>query len=134
MWIGTFAVVMMVYLFVAPKLVKKPAGEPPRSGSNAEQMAIAQVEAQMMAPAPTTGASGFPYAMPKRGLRVFPEGGRGPAQPGLSFGGSNPAGFKIGQAYRGRRRRAMRGRRAFRGFKPRNPRMNLFPFANVALA
>ena len=132
MWIGTFAVVMMVYLFVAPKLVKKSAGEPPRNGSNAEQMAVAQVEAQMMAPAPTT-ATGFPYAMPKRGLRVFPEGGRGPAQPGMSFGGRSPAGFKIGQAYRGRRRR-MGGRRAFRGFKPRNPRMNLFPFANVVLA
>ena len=121
----------MIYLFVAPKLVKKPAGEPPRSGSNAEQMAVAQVEAQMMAPAPTTTT---PFApLPRRGLRVFPEGGRGPKAAGASFGGSNPAGFRVGQAYRGRRR-AMRGRRAFRGFKPRNPRMNLFPFANVSLA
>jgi hypothetical protein len=138
MWIGTFAVVMMVYLFVAPKMVKKPGGAPPRAGSNSEQMAVAQVEAQMMSPGSATGA-GIPYTLPSvgsSGFRVFPEGARGPSQPGLSFGGGSPAGFKIGQAYRGRRRRAFRGRRrrALRGFKPRNPRMNLFPFANVTMA
>lgn len=131
MWIGTFAVVMMVYLFVAPKLVKKSAGEPPRNGSNVEQMAVAQTQAQMTAMGTHTGA-GFPYKLPGHygaGLRVFPEGGKGPTQPGLSFGGSNPASFRVGQAYRGRR-----GRRAFRGFKSKNPKMNLFPFANVSLA
>jgi hypothetical protein len=124
MWIGTFAVVMMIYLFVAPKLVKKSAGEPPRSGSNAEQLAIAQTIGTGRA-----SGAGFPYSLPGgsgTGLRVFPEGGRGPRQSGASFGGSNPAAFKIGQAYR--------GRRAFRGFKSRNPKMNLFPFANVSLA
>ena len=131
MWVGTFAVVMMVYLFVAPKLVKKGSGEPPRAGSNAEQMAIAQTEAQMLGPAPTATPS-LQYALPSgsgQSFRVFPEGARGPAQSGISFGGFGNK-FNIGQAYRARRR----GRRAFRGFKPRNPKMNLFPFANVALA
>lgn len=117
MWVGTFAVVMMLYLFIAPKLVKKTAGEPPRAGSNTEQMAIAQTQAQMVAP--MVGGGGSTTMGAGNRLSYNLEGA----------GGGTPT-FKIGQAYRGRRM----GRRAFRGFKTRNPKMNLFPFANVALA
>jgi hypothetical protein len=36
-WIGSFALILMLWLWVGPKLVKKPAGTPPRAGSNEEK-------------------------------------------------------------------------------------------------
>src|SRR5947209_3238278 len=43
--VGTFALIFMLYLWIGPKLVKKPAGTPPRSGSNEEKKQIAKVVA-----------------------------------------------------------------------------------------
>jgi hypothetical protein len=122
MWVGTFAVIMMIYLFLAPKLVKKPSGTPPRSGSNAEKQAIAET----MAGAPPMGG-GAPMVEevypPRRGFNV---------QPTAEAAGDTGA-FKLGQAYRARRR-ARRARRAFRGIRSRAKGLNLFPFANVGIA
>lgn len=42
--VGTFALVFLTYLWVAPKLLKKPLGTPPRSGSNEESKQMARVQ------------------------------------------------------------------------------------------
>lgn len=122
MWVGTFAVIMMIYLFLAPKLVKKPSGTPPRAGSNQEKMAIQQA------------AAGAP-PMPAAGAEPFPTTGGFNIDPGMRGGGGSDlgAGLKIGQAYRARRR-ARRARRAFRGIRSRAKALNLFPFANLAIS
>jgi len=54
--VGMFALIFIAYLWVAPKLIKKPAGTPPRSGSN-EEMQQANRTASGMAPEPV-GAAG----------------------------------------------------------------------------
>lgn len=41
--VGTFTIVFLAYLWVGPKLIKKPAGTPPRSGSNEEQKQATRV-------------------------------------------------------------------------------------------
>ena len=49
--IGTFAIVFMFYLWIGPKLIKKPVGTPPRAGSNDEAMQVAQTVAATTPPA-----------------------------------------------------------------------------------
>lgn len=122
MWVGTFAVIMMIYLFLAPKLVKKPSGTPPRSGSNAEKQAIQQISAG----APAANIAAPEAFAPRRGFNVDPE---------LEVAGGSDlgAGLKIGQAYRARRR-ARRAKRAYRGIRSSAKGLNLFPFASVSLA
>jgi hypothetical protein len=132
MWIGTFAVIMMIYLFLAPKLVKKGSSKPPRAGSNKERAVIQQVASGGMG---GSTAGGFPYMEPSgagggSGFGIVPEGGRGPEQEGMSFGGSDVGGFKLGQAYRARRR-AHRARRAYSG---RSTGSGMFPFANLVIS
>ena len=41
--IGTFTIVFLAYLWIGPKLIKKPSGTPPRSGSNEEQKQATRV-------------------------------------------------------------------------------------------
>lgn len=54
--IGIFTLLFVVYLWIAPKLIKKPAGTPPRSGSN-EETQQANRTASGMTPEPV-GAPG----------------------------------------------------------------------------
>jgi hypothetical protein len=49
--IGTFALVFMFYLWIGPRLIKKPVGTPPRSGSNDEAQQVAQSVAASTPPA-----------------------------------------------------------------------------------
>lgn len=41
--VGTFTLVFLAYLWIGPKVIKKPAGSPPRSGSNEESKQAARV-------------------------------------------------------------------------------------------
>ena len=127
MWVGTFAVIMMIYLFLAPKLVKKPSGTPPRAGSNQEKVAMQQAAGGGVPALNLGGGVGGPVDFPaRRGFNIEP--GMSPAE----AGGSDIS-FKLGQAYRARRR-ARRARRAFRGIRSRARSLNMFPFANLAIS
>jgi hypothetical protein len=68
-WIGTFALLLMLWLWVGPKIVKKPAGTPPRAGSNEEAKELARATAGVP-PQPVRGGGGLPVGGPTSSIRV----------------------------------------------------------------
>lgn len=83
--LGIFTLFFIAYLWIAPKLIKKPAGTPPRSGSN-EETQQANRTAQGQAPE-AVGAPGTAPTPPNQsGIHVSPMGS------GTSSGISMPAG------------------------------------------
>lgn len=61
-WIGSFALLLMAWLWVGPKLIQKPAGTPPRSGSNEEAKEMTRTSIGVL-PQPT-GSVAVPQVMP----------------------------------------------------------------------
>lgn len=80
--VGLFALIFIAYLWVAPKLIKKPAGTPPRSGSN-EEMQQANRTASGMAPEPV----GAPGTAPSPPIAAPPAVGAATGAPSLMGGG-----------------------------------------------
>ena len=90
---GGFAAAFMIWLFVGPKLVKKPAGTPPRSGSNEETKQVNRVAAGLP-PQPTKG--GFTtMTPPSMNLPKIPnyKGLGGPLPVDIGAGSGAPTGL-----------------------------------------
>lgn len=80
-WIGTFALLLMLWLWVGPKLVRKPAGTPPRAGSNEEAKEISKAVAGVP-PQPVKGRIPGVFQSPSTaaaigGSGLIPTGGGG---------------------------------------------------------
>lgn len=85
-WIGTFSLLLMFWLWVGPKLIKKPAGTPPRAGSNEEAKELGRAVSGMP-PAPMSGKGITPMGTSSRmpsGLTIprLNEGTGGPVPMG----------------------------------------------------
>ena len=72
--IGSFAIIFMVYLWLAPKLVKKPAGTPPRSGSNEEKKQVAKSIAGIPPQPPSAIKNAMPPGKSAMGPPMAPTG------------------------------------------------------------
>lgn len=115
-WVGSFALILMAWLWIGPKLVQKPAGTPPRSGSNEElkEMIIAE---RGIPPQPVNGGKTIysgPMGMPtfRRAFQPLPVSANLPQTPatsGLTAPGMLPPGFRFANraraGYRARRAR-----------------------------
>lgn len=82
-WIGSFALILMLWLWVGPKLVKKPAGTPPRSGSNEEKKELMRA-AGGMPPQPVKGRA-LPLGGPTSSIRMPAPTGAAPVMGPMTF-------------------------------------------------